>query len=176
MFGFLIRRLKRDLVRNMEKYLIVIEVSVYHKLKPSLTEQYGEEQGAHLAAAVMNRLFGNASTHSEGEVALVEQLAADVVRNDGEVRYAAVMSLQTIIGINELRSDPFDPLVMWRVIETVQWMAQFGVLPPVAAEPRIMKQLAETLSTKYISRREQKNGGALELDQRPGKTNQELRN
>ena len=147
MFGFF----KRRLLREMEGYVAAIQLSVYGKLKRSFEEQHGEKAGRRLAAAVVNKLFGKAPTHTESELALAEQLASEIMRSDEEVRYAASMSARAMI-VTEFHAKGSD--AMWRHVNTIEWIKQFGELPAEPPSPKLIKELAGTLYRKYASAQE----------------------
>ena len=147
MFGFLKRRLRRELARKMDTYMVMIQLSMAEKLERPFRQQYGEN-GSRLAAAVTNKLFGKAPKHTETELALAEQLASDAIRNDGEVRYAAVMSLRITIASEYHKKNAE---AMQRAIDTIQWMAQFGELPAFEPEPGLVEGLAKFLYKKYCA-------------------------
>jgi hypothetical protein len=126
----------------------VIQVAVYLKLAPSYITKYGENRGLAIAAAVTNKLFGKIfPTHNEEDMHLAEQLAADILKTDSEVRYAALMSCRAILLFEAERNTE----EKWFVWDTIQWMASNWNLPPDEANPTIIRQLASALHNKYHS-------------------------
>jgi len=80
-------------LRQMVSDTDVIQMAVGVKLSLSLQKEYGKDRGLTIAAAVSNKLFAKVSPmHSKEDLELAERLAADILKTDNEVRYAALMS------------------------------------------------------------------------------------
>lgn len=127
----------------------VIQSAVYVKLSPSYKTKYGKDRGLTIAAAVSNKLFAKISPmHSEEDLRLAESLAADILRTDSEVRYAALMSCRAIL-LFEAERNTEEKSFVW---DTIQWMASIWNLTPDEANPTMIRQLASTLHNKYLQK------------------------
>lgn len=125
----------------------VMQAAVYVKLSPSLKTKYGNDRGLTIAAAVTNKLFAKVSPmHSAAVLKLAEQLAAEILKTDSEVKYASLMACRTRM-IFEAEKNTDEKLFVW---DTIQWMASVCELPPDQATPQIIRQLAVTLHDKYL--------------------------
>lgn len=140
----------RKLLEQMHRDTDVILVAVYHKLLPHFKKEYGDDRGYTITAAVTNKLFGKVSPdHSKQDLELAERLATDILRNDAEVRYAALMSCRAIL-LHEADMKSGNEMFVW---DNIQWMATIWTLPPDAATPQGIRELARTFSDKYIPKK-----------------------
>ena len=125
----------------------VIQMAVAVKLLRSYETDFSPEKGATIAAAVANKLFAKTSAeHSEEDLRLAERLAAETLRSDSEVRYAAVMSCRARLLFEAERNSE----ERWKIWDTTQWMSTICDLPSDEAEPRLIRRLATKLHTKYL--------------------------
>ncbi len=132
---------------QMVSHTDVIQSAIYVKLSPSLQTKYGNDRGLTIAAAVTNKLFAKVSPmHSAEDLQLAEQLAADIIKTDSEVKYASLMACRARILFEAER----DTEEKWFVWDTIQWMASVCQLPPDQANPTIIRELATTLYNKYL--------------------------
>ena len=125
----------------------VMQAAVCVKLSAPLKTKYGDDRGLTIAAAVTNKLFAKVSPmHSAEDLQLAEQLAAEILRTDSEVKYASLMACRTRM-IFEAERNTDDKWFVW---DTIQWMASVCELPPDQANPTIIRELATTLYNKYL--------------------------
>jgi hypothetical protein len=125
----------------------VIQMAVGIKLSSSFQNKYGEDHGLTIAAAVSNKLFAKISTmHSKEDLELAEHLAADILKTDPEVRYAALMSCRARL-LFEVEQNSEEKSFVW---DTIQWMSTIWHLPPDKANPDTIRHLASTLHRKYL--------------------------
>jgi hypothetical protein len=125
----------------------VIQMAVAVKLSSSFQSKYGKDRGITITAAVSNKLFAKASPmHNKEDLELAERLAAEILKTDYEVRYAALMSCRAILLLEAERNTE----AQWFVWDTIQWMAGICNLPPDEADPTIIRHLAATLHKKYL--------------------------
>jgi len=137
----------RKLLEQMHRDTDAIQMAVAHKLFPHFNQKYGKERGLTITAAVTNKLFGKVSpAHSKQDVDLAESLAADILRNDAEVRYAALMSCRAIL-LHEADMKSGNEMFVW---DNIQWMSAIWTLPPDEATPHGIRELARTFYDKYI--------------------------
>jgi hypothetical protein len=146
-FRHLFKGTVRKTLAQMVSDTNIIQAAVCVKLSSSYKTKYGKDRGLTIAAAVTNKLFGKISPmHSEEDLRLAEQLAADILKTDSEVRYAALMSCRAIL-LFEAERDTEEKWVVW---DTIQWMASIWNLAPDEANPTMIRQLASTLQNKYL--------------------------
>src|SRR5207237_3937 len=109
--------------------------------------KFSEDRAATIAAAVSNKLFGRISPdHTDEDLTLAEQLAAETLRSDSEVRNAAVISCRARL-LFQLEKNSEE---RWRVWDTIQWMGTICDLPLDEAEPTVIRQLASRIHAKYL--------------------------
>jgi hypothetical protein len=149
MLGFF----KRRLFRKMVSYVNGIQVGVFYKLCHSSMEAHGEEHSDLVAAATINRLFGKpvSPKHSENDLKAAEQVAVEILREDDEVRYAALMSLRTMMTIESERKNLSG---MQRIVDTIDWMQHHWQLPTDSPEPELMRSMANLFYAKYSPERQ----------------------
>jgi len=140
----------RKLLEQMHCDTDVILVAVFHKLLPHFKMEYGDDRGCTITAAVTNKLFGKVSpVHSKQDLELAERFAADILRSDAEVRYAALMSCRAIL-LHEADIKSGNEMFVW---DTIQWMSTIWTLPPDPATPHGIRELALTFHDKYIPKK-----------------------
>jgi len=140
----------RKLLQQMHRDIDVIQLAVFYKLAPNFKKQYGNDRGYTITAAVTNKLFGKvAPNHSQQDLELAENLAADILRNDAEVRYAALMSCRAIL-LHEVDTKSGNEMFVW---DNIQWMSTIWTLPPDQATPQGIRELARTFYDKYIPKK-----------------------
>jgi hypothetical protein len=146
MFGFF----KKRLFRMMIRYVDIIKLAVYAKLRPELEKQHAQETAGQLSGAVVNRLFGSAVSpaHVNLPSTLIDKLATDFLKNekDKDLLHGIVMSLRTLMTVE---SDARNTEATNRISDTVQWIKTIIPLPPEAPDPKIMKHLAAMLQSRY---------------------------
>ena len=146
MFEFL----KKRLFQRMIGYVDVIKIVVYAKLWPKFAEQHGEERGKQISAAVVNLLFGSAtsSMHTSIPATLIDELATDFMQReeDEDLLNGIVMSLRTLM---EIETAARNTEAMNRIVDTVQWVKRIMPLPAEAPNPEMMERLAATLQSRY---------------------------
>ena len=146
LFSFLFRDSARKLIKQMVTATDVIQIAVYYKLVQIYEKKYGHDRGVAIAAAVTNKLFAKVSPkHSQQDLQLAEQLATDILKNDPEVRYAALMACRAIL-LHEVDRKSEAQQFVW---DTIQWMASIWDLPPDEANMDRINNLARTLHAKY---------------------------
>jgi hypothetical protein len=126
----------------------VIQVAIAHKLVPTFISQYGNDRGFTIMAAVSNKLFasGVSPKHSKEDLELAESHAADILKTDSEILYAALMSCRArLIFEAEKNTEK-----QWFIWDNIQWMASICNLPPDEANPATIRTLASTLHKKYL--------------------------
>ena len=139
----------RRSLTEMNSQTDVIQMAVAVKLLKSYEHNLQRDEDATIAAAVSNRLFAKASPqHTEEEMKRAEQLAAETLRSDSEVRYAAVMSCRARL-LFEAEREADERSQIW---DTIQWMSTVCELPPDEADPASIRQLATTLHRKYLKK------------------------
>jgi hypothetical protein len=140
----------RKLLEQMHRDTDVIQTAVAYKLVPHFIKEYGEDRGYTITSAVTNKLFGKVSpTHNQQDLELAERLAADILRNDAEVRYAALMSCRAIL-LHEADMKSGNEMFVW---DNIQWMSTIWTLPPDEATPQGIQKLARTFYDKYIPKK-----------------------
>ena len=140
----------RKLLDQMHRDTDVIQMAVAHKLAPYFLKEYGNDRGYTITAAVTNKLFGKVSPdHSKQDLELAERLAADILRNDAEIRYAALMSCRAIL-LHEADMKSGNEMFVW---DNIQWMSTIWTLPPNEATPQGIRELARTFYDKYIPKK-----------------------
>lgn len=140
----------RKLLERMHCDTDVIKMAVAHKLVPNFVKEYGKDHGYTITAAVTNKLFGTVSPeHSQQDLELAERLAAGIIKNDAEVRYAALMSCRAIL-LHEADMKSGNEMFVW---DNIQWMSTIWTLPPDEATPHGIRELARTFYDKYIPKK-----------------------
>lgn len=140
----------RKLLEQMHRDTDVIQMAVAHKLIPNFIKEYGQDHGLTITAAVTNKLFGKVSpTHNQQELELAERLAADILRHDAEVSYAALMSCRAIL-LHEVDMKSGNEMFVW---DNIQWMATIWTLPADEATPQSIRELTRTFYDKYIPKK-----------------------
>jgi len=92
-------------------------------------------------------LFGRKSPgHGEEQLKQAEELAAEVLRSDAEVRYAALMACRARL----LVAADIDSDEKWKVWDTMEWMSTACELPPDEADPASIRQLVDNLQRLFI--------------------------
>ena len=137
----------RKTLAQMVSHTDVIQAAICVKLSLSFKIKYGDDRGLTLAAAVTNKLFAKVSPmHSAEDLQMADQLAADIIKRDSEVKYASLMSCRARMLFEAERNTE----EKWLVWDTIQWMASVCPLPPDQATPAIIRELAATLYNKYL--------------------------
>ena len=138
----------RKLLEQMRRDSDVIKMAVAHKLLPNFFRRFGQQRGYTITAAVTNKLFGQiAPDHSKQDLEIAEQIATDILKNDAEVRYAALMACRAIL-LFEADRNTGNQIVVW---DTIQWMSTIWTLPADEATPNGIRKIALTLHNKYMS-------------------------
>ena len=134
----------------MMKRIDVVREGMVRRLALSFADRFGpeEERRRRLAEAVVGKLFGSVPQLAGDDLALVEQLALEIVKTDEEIRNSAFLSLRAML---KIAGDINDFGAERRVLETIQWMKQFGEIPRETQEPEVIKQLAASFSEKHSS-------------------------
>ncbi len=130
----------------MSDYVEAIQVGIYQKVWPSLQNEHGQETAKRLAAAVANMLVGKSGKHTREELLKAERIAQDLVKNDQEIRHAAVMAVRTMMVV-EGQTKGFE--VVRPMMDLVVWMGQLGDIPSEAPTPEQMEKLASDFYAKY---------------------------
>ena len=138
----------QETIAQMASNTNVIQVAVFHKILPTFISKYGEDRGYTILAAVVNKLFasGVSPQHSKEDLDLAESLAADILKTDSEIRYAALMSCRASLFLSLKKNTEKATFVS----NTIQWMAAICNLPPDVAEPATIRNLASILHKKYL--------------------------
>ena len=140
----------RKLLEQMHRDTDVIQMAVAHKLAPHFIKEYGNDRGYTITAAVTNKLFGKVSpTHSQPDLELAESFAADILVNDVEIRYAALMSCRAML-LHEADIKSGNEMFVW---DNIQWMSTIWTLPPDEVTPQGIRELARTFYDKYIPKK-----------------------
>jgi hypothetical protein len=125
----------------------VIQMAVAVKLFAQYQSEFSEDRAATIAAAVSNKLFGRISPdHTDEDLMLADQLSAETLRSDFEIRYASVMSCRARLLFEAERNSE----ERWKIWDTIQWMETICDLPPDEAEPAVIRQLATSIHGKYV--------------------------
>ena len=133
----------------MMKRIDAVREGMARRLALSFAGRFGPgERSRRLAEAVVSRLFGSVSQLAGDELALAEQLALEIVKTDEEIRNSAFLSLRAML---KMAGDLNDFGTERRVLETIQWMKQFGEIPRETLEPEVIKQLAANFAEKHSS-------------------------
>jgi hypothetical protein len=149
LFGRLFGGSVRKLLDQMYSDTDVIQMAICIKLFNLYEPQYGEDRAMTLAAAVSNKLFGRVSTmHSKDILELADELANRLLETDHEILYAALMSCRARL----LHNADKESEEKWQMWDTIQWMDSVCNLPPDAAEPNLIRQLAIALHKKYLQK------------------------
>ncbi|MGO8717390.1 MAG: hypothetical protein ACLPSL_02655 [Smithella sp.] len=150
LLGRFFSRSARKLLEQMHHDTDVIQMAVVHKLFSLFNQKYGKDRGLTITAAVTNKLFSKVSpAHSKEDLELAEYYATDILKNDAEVRYAALMSCRAIL-LHEADIKSGNEMFVW---DTIQWMATIWTLPPDEATPHGIRELATTLYNKYLQKK-----------------------
>ena len=147
LFAGLFKRSASNSITQMRGDTDVIQMAVAVKLFAQYQTEFSEDRAATIAAAVCNKLFGKTSSdHTDEDLKLAEQLAAETLRSDSEVRDAALMSCRARL-LCEIEKNSEE---RWKVWDTIQWMGTICDLPSDEAEPTIIRQLASRIHAKYL--------------------------
>lgn len=142
----LVKTSKRRLFRRMVAYVNTLQLAIYSKLLDSFYEQgHDADRSRYLAAAVANKLFAKPPRHEKSILEPAEELAREVVETDPEVRYAALMSLRTLM-VMEGKGRRLE--AAQRVTNTIEWMKQYWELSPDNPNPKLLQQLAQSLRSR----------------------------
>jgi hypothetical protein len=125
MFG-LDKRRKRNRFLQVEAEVSAIQRYLFDQIRPSLTTAYGYFEGGQLAQSVIDRLFARPVALAGKERLLVDRLSRDLLKGNESVRQVAFSSLRAILEVEGARNNfPAER----RILDTVEWLKQFGGLP-----------------------------------------------
>jgi hypothetical protein len=142
------QRLLNDAMRQMHNDVIRIKAAVYLRII-SLAGKPSDDITVTLIAAETNTLFGTVSPqHSKEDLEIGKQLAANLLKNDTEIRYAILMACRAMI-LLYVNANLLDSKEYQDVFDTIQWMATIWELPPDVATPEKIRDIANTLANKY---------------------------
>jgi ABC-type sugar transport system substrate-binding protein len=146
-YQFVVHKKKR-LFGRMVGYVNCIQLVVYHKLWPLLEGGDTPDAAKRMAAAVVNKLFAKAPTHTKSEQLAADLLASELLKGNGEVRYAALMSLRAMMVVESARKNS---AATARIMQTLQRMQQYWSLPLDPPDPDTLRELATNLTQKYLA-------------------------
>ena len=143
------KRRRREQAKQMMKRIDAVREGMVRRLALFFAGRFEPEERSHrLAESVVSRLFGGVPQLAGDELTLVEQLALEIVKTDEEIRNSAFLSLRAML---KIAGDINDFGAERRVLETIQWMKQFGEIPRKTLEPEVIKQLAASFAEKHSS-------------------------
>lgn len=149
-FSGLFKGSTRKLLALMRAQTDVIQMAVAVKLLGTYETEFSQDRAATIAAAVSNRLFAKISPdHTKEDLQLAEQFAAETLRSDSEIRYAAIMSCRARLLFEAERNGE----ERWKIWDTIQWMATICDLPPDEVGPALISNLAASLHKKYLQKK-----------------------
>ncbi|MDQ6652845.1 MAG: hypothetical protein M3Y84_08880 [Acidobacteriota bacterium] len=137
MFSFERRRIRKR-HEEIAKQVCVIQRYLIDKLRLSLGTTHGEIAGAQLSQAMVDRLFARPVTLAGRERLLADRLSGDLVRENRCVRDATFVSLQALL---EVESTKHNVIAKRRVLETLDWLRQFGEAPSEGSLAKVFEQL-----------------------------------
>jgi hypothetical protein len=99
---------------------------------------HGQFPGGQLAQAVVDRIFARQVSLTGKERLVADQLAADLVKRNETLREAAFASLRAMTEVEGAKNNlPTER----RILDTVEWLKQFGGLPAEMALSEALEQL-----------------------------------
>ena len=134
---------KKRLFAKMDGFVNIIALAV---CEAALQEQkrLGHGEDRRIAAAVANLLVGRVSpsSHTDHERQSAKNLAAAMLREHHDIRYAAVMCLRTTGVIKGTEA-------AIAVMSTIDWISTSGEIPSARPDPDTMHRLAYDIAMKY---------------------------
>ncbi|MGA2114044.1 MAG: hypothetical protein ABSH56_04770 [Bryobacteraceae bacterium] len=133
---------KKALFAKMNGHVNIVAIAI---CEAALQEQrrLGQREDRRLITAVANLLTGRDSpSHTEQEKQSASHLAAILLREHHDIRFAAVMCVRTtgIIGGTEAAIT---------AMKTIDWISTFGEMPGFPPDPDTMHRLAYDMAMKY---------------------------
>jgi hypothetical protein len=136
------KKKKQDAYRQTIAEVNAVQRCFVAQFHPLFVRQHGHLLGGRLAQAVVDKLFGRPSSLSGGELGLAERLTADIAAENLAVRNAAFISLRAMLQV-EGASGNF--AAERRIMDTIQWLKQFGEIPADSCEPQAVSRMLQTV-------------------------------
>ena len=136
------RKKTQDLYRQTTTEVNAVQRCFVAQFHPVLVRQHGHLRGRILAQAVVDKLFARPSALDRNEFIQAEQLAAEIANESLAVRNAAFISLRAMLKV-EGATGNF--AAERRIMDTIQWLKQFGEMPPDSGEPLAVSRVLRTI-------------------------------
>ena len=141
MFGFSKRRKEKRYLKTASQ-VHELARQIFEQLRPQFVERNGELQGPRLGQAAVDKLFGRAPALDQEDATFAEHLAAEIATENETIRDAAFISLHAMLDaegeINNFAAER-------RVVDTIQWLKQFGEMPRNSSESDALERITETI-------------------------------
>jgi hypothetical protein len=138
------KRKRRERHRQTTSRVQALQRGVYSQLNPLFVARYGQIDGSRLTQEVVDKLFGRVTPRSVHDLALAEESAGEVAKENQNVRDAAFVSLRAML---EVEGANKNFTAERRILDTIHWLKQFGEIPSDASEPQALNRISETLFT-----------------------------
>jgi hypothetical protein len=132
---------KKRLFGKMDGFVNIIAIAIAEAAWQQ-QKRLGLTEDRRIAAAVANLLIGRDSSHTDQEKRSAKQLAATMLREREDIRFAAVMCLRTtaVTGGTEAAI---------AILGTIDWISTLGEIPGAAPGPETMQSLAYDMAMRY---------------------------
>jgi len=155
MFGWGKERGRRQHLKELRSQVDAIQTRMVVMVRRELVKDYGTLAGSQLAQATVDRLFARPAGLSGESVELVKNLSHELARENKFVRDAAFV---TLVAMLELEGAANDFKAERRIIETLDWLRQYGEPPTGLTLEEVNRRLMmeENLPQIVIHKREEK--------------------
>ena len=141
MFGFKRRNREKRCEQTAEQ-LEILQRWLFDQLRPSLAKEFGDEYGDRLAQAVVDRFLVRPSSLARDDLIFGEQLAARIASEHQEIRDVVFVSLRAMLEVEGAKNHF---AAERKILDTIQWMKQFGEIPQGNSQLHALQELIQTL-------------------------------
>jgi hypothetical protein len=152
MFGWGTRRRQRQYLRELKSQVDSIQTRIVVMVRRELLKQYGTITASQMAQATVDRLFARPAALGGEYIQLIDSLSNEIVRENKFVRDAAFVTLAAML---ELDGANNDFKAKRRILETLQWLKQYGEEPLGITLQEINEELLAEGDLLTIARHEE---------------------
>jgi hypothetical protein len=142
MFGLQKRRTKHR-YRQTTSQVLALQRQIFNQLHPVFVKRRGHIEGARLAQEVVDKLFGRGAPRNGHDLTEAINSAGEIAREDKNVRDAAFISLRAML---EVEGANKNFAAERRIIDTIDWLKQFGEIPSDASQPQALNRICEVFN------------------------------
>ena len=139
-------RLQQSLVQVQ-----TIQRNVFRQIHPQFLERHGRIEGSRLAQLTVDKLFGRSNSLKDYENFLAERFAAELACENQIVREAAFISLLAMLEVERVTCRAS---AARRIVDTLNWLKQFGDIPADAEAPEALAIIGASLCKRPLPIRE----------------------